>query len=81
MLSNIVFGPATGLPGQVLATGKVTKRPYNWSPGLIVVVFLTVFRARPVGTGLGAKFGREPANKQIKCLIVITYPKRMYTNF
>ncbi len=39
----------------------VTKRLYNWSPGLILGEFCIIFRARPVGTGLGAKFGRKPA--------------------
>jgi hypothetical protein len=42
----------------------VTKRPLNWSPGLILGAFCTIFRARPVGTGLGAKFGRKPAKNQ-----------------
>ncbi len=40
---------------------SVMKRPYNWSPGLILGAFCTLFRAGPVGTGLGAKFGRKPA--------------------
>ncbi len=47
-------------PDQEMAT----KRPYNWSPGLILGAFCTIFRARPVGTGLGAKFGRKPAKNQ-----------------
>jgi hypothetical protein len=34
----------------------VTKRPYNWSPGLILGACCPIFRSRPVGTGLGAKF-------------------------
>jgi hypothetical protein len=50
----------------------VTKRPYNWSPGLILGAFCTIFRARPVATGLGAKFGRKPAKNQIKIIIFIT---------
>ena len=51
----------------------VTKRPSNWSPGLILNAFCTIFRARPVGTGLGAKFGRKPAKNQLKIIILITY--------
>ncbi len=54
----------------------VTKRPYNWSPGLILTAFCTILQARPVGTGLGAKFGRKPAKNQIKIIICITYSKR-----
>ncbi len=42
----------------------VTKRPYNWSPGLILDAFCITFPARPVGMGLGAKFGRKPAKIQ-----------------
>ncbi len=38
--------------------------------------FCTIFQARPVGTGLGAKFGRKPAKSLIKIIISITYPKR-----
>ncbi len=38
-----------------------TKWLYNWSPGLISGAFCTIFRAWPVGTGLGTKFGREIA--------------------
>ena len=34
-----------------------------------------MFRARPVGTGLGAKFGRKPAENHIQILIFITFPK------
>ncbi len=37
----------------------VTRRPQHWSPGLRFGAFCTIFRARPVGAGLGAKFGRE----------------------
>ncbi len=44
----------------------VTKRPQNLSPGLILGALCTIFRARPVGTGLGAKFGRKPAKTQNK---------------
>ncbi len=36
-----------------------SKWPYTWSPGLIEGVFSTIFRAWPVGAGLGAKFGRN----------------------
>ncbi len=39
----------------------VTKRPQSWPPELILGAFCTIFRARPVGTGLGAKLGRKPA--------------------
>ena len=42
-----------------------TKEPYNWSPGLILGDFCTIFRARPVGTGPGAKLGRKPSKNQI----------------
>ena len=48
----------------------VTKLPWNWSPGLIVDAFCTIFQARPVGAGLGAKFGQQPAknpNKNYNC--------------
>ncbi len=38
----------------------VMEQPY-WSPWLILGTFCTIFRARPVGTGLGAKFGRKLA--------------------
>ena len=44
----------------------VTKLPWNWSPGLILGAFCTIFRARPVGTGLGAKFGRKTAQNRPK---------------
>ncbi len=33
-------------------------------------------RARPVGTGPGAKFGRKPTKNQIEITILITYSKR-----
>ncbi len=33
--------------------------------------FCTICRARPVGTGLGAKLGRKPAKNQIKIVIVL----------
>ena len=39
----------------------VSKRPWNWSPGLMLGAFCTIFRARPVGTGLGANFGGKIA--------------------
>ncbi len=42
----------------------VTKRPSNWSPGLILGAFCTIYRARPVGRGLGAEFGRKPAKNK-----------------
>ena len=38
-----------------------TKRLGNWSPGPILGAFCIIFRARPVGTGLGTGFGRKPA--------------------
>ncbi len=55
----------------------VTKRHYNWSPGLILDVFCTIFRARPVGKGLGAEFGWKPAKNQIQIIILSTYSKRI----
>ncbi len=55
----------------------VTKRFYNCSPGLILGAFCTIFRARPVGTGLGAKFGRKPAKNQIQHLISMIYPSNI----
>ncbi len=47
----------------VLVVGQkmVTKWYYNWPPGLILGALCTIFRARPVGAGLGAKFGRKRA--------------------
>ncbi len=54
----------------------VTKQPYHWSPGLILCGFCTIARARPVGTGLGAKVGRKPAKNQITITTFITYSKR-----
>ncbi len=48
----------------------VMKRPWDWSPVLILGAFCTTFQARPVGTGLGAKFGRKPAKNQIQIQIV-----------
>ncbi len=51
----------------------VTKQPYNWSPGLIWGLFCTIFRARPVGMGLGAKFGRKPAKNQTQVIMLITF--------
>ncbi len=50
----------------------VMKRYQNWSPGLILGAFCTIFQARPVGTVLGAKFGRKPPRNQIKIIICIT---------
>ncbi len=44
----------------------VTKRPSSLSTELIVGAFCTIFRARTVGTGLGAKFGRKPAKTNYK---------------
>ncbi len=38
-----------------------TTWPYNLSPELILRAFCTIFRAWPVGAGLGAKFGRKRA--------------------
>ena len=32
--------------------------------------FCTIFRARPVGTGLGTEFGRKPAKNHIKLIMV-----------
>ncbi len=55
----------------------VTKRPSHWSPGQILVAFCTICRARPVGTGLGAKFGRKPANKQMKTVSLIAYRSKI----
>ena len=69
---------ARGLGGFIFVgadQNMVTKRPQNWSPGLILGAFCTIFRARPVGTGLGAKFGRKPAKNQIQITICITYSK------
>ena len=53
-----------------------TKEPYNWSPGLILGAFCTIFRARPVGTGPGAKLGRKPSKNQITNISLIYYSKR-----
>ncbi len=50
----------------VVGPSMLTKRPYNWSPGLGVGALCTAVRARPVGTGLGAKFGRKPAKRPNK---------------
>ncbi len=44
--------------------------------GLILGAVRTIFRARPVGTGLGVKFKRKPAEKQMEIIIFITYSKR-----
>ncbi len=54
----------------------VSKRPYNWYPGLILGVLCTICRARSLGTGLGAKFGRKPAKTKITIIIFIPYLKR-----
>ncbi len=51
----------------------VTKWPHNWSPGLILGAFCTICRARPVGTGLGARFGRKPAKNKNHNYNFITY--------
>ncbi len=44
--------PSLGDTFLILTMGPdqnmVTKRPYNWSPGLILVDFCTIFRARPI---------------------------------
>ncbi len=32
--------------------------------------FCTIFRARPVGAGLGTEFGRKPAKNQVKITMV-----------
>ncbi len=53
-----------------------TKWSSNWSAGLILGAFCTILRARPVGTGLGAKIGRKPAKKQTEIIICMTYSKR-----
>ena len=42
----------------------VTKRPSNEPPGLILGAFCAMFRARPFGAGLGAKFGRKAAKNR-----------------
>ncbi len=47
-----------------LDQGMATTWPWNWSPGLIQGAFCIMFRARPVGTGLGAQLGREMTEKQ-----------------
>ncbi len=59
-------------PDQKMAT----KLTYHCSPGLICGACCTIFQARPVGTGLGAKFGRKPAKNQVEIRIVMTYAKR-----
>ena len=67
-------GDPKGVGGVVGPDQKmVTERPYNWSPGLILGAFCIIFRARPVGTGLGAKFGRKPAKNQIKIISLSAY--------
>ncbi len=50
-----------------------TNWSYNWFPGLILGAFCTIFRACPVGVGLGAKFGREMTEKD-KTSIVFVAP-------
>ena len=40
-----------------------TKWLYNWFTELILGAFCTIFRAWPLGAGLGAKLGREMAEK------------------
>ncbi len=47
----------------------VTKLLSKWSPGIIWGAFCTIFRALPVGTGLGARFGWKLAKKQIQIII------------
>ncbi len=47
-------------------TENVTKWYSNWSPGLILGEFCTIFRAGPVWRGLGAKFGRKTAENRPK---------------
>ena len=37
-------------------------------------VFCTIFRARPVGTGIGAKFGRKPAKTQNQNYNTVSHP-------
>jgi hypothetical protein len=59
----------------------VTKRPYNWSPGLMLGASCTIFRNRPVGTGLGAKIGRKPAKNKSKLIIVTGYLKAVWPEF
>jgi hypothetical protein len=61
----------------------VTKRPYSWSLGLILGAFCTIFRARSVGTGLGAKFGRKLAksrNKNYNFLLPILNEGKLMRN-
>jgi hypothetical protein len=36
-----------------------TTCPLHWSPELILGAFCTIFGGGPVGTGVGAKVGRE----------------------
>ncbi len=36
--------------------------------------FCIIFQARPVGMGLGAKFGRKPAKNQIRLMLLIRSP-------
>ena len=53
-----------------------TKWIDNWSPELTLGAFRAIFRALPVGTGLGAKFGRKAAKSQIQIIICIINSKR-----
>jgi hypothetical protein len=49
--------PPQGETKNYKCSSIVSKWPYNWSPGLTLCAFCTIFRAWPVGAGLGAKFG------------------------
>ena len=60
-ISNLCFVTHFEFVTVDVDQNMVTKRPYNWSPGLSLNVFCTISRARPVGMGLGAKFGRKHA--------------------
>ncbi len=43
-----------------------TKWSHNWSSGLTLGACCTIFRARPAGAGLGAKFGRKVTETKTK---------------
>jgi hypothetical protein len=47
----------------------VTKRHYNWSPGLVLGTFCTIFRAGPVWMGLGAPVRTESGRKSAETKI------------
>ncbi len=55
-------------------------KPYTIALGLVSGInfgfVLHHFRARPVGEGLGAKFGRKPAKTRIQLLIFISFSER-----